>query len=675
MRRLRPHRERGVVLIIVALTMVAILIIAALAIDLSLVRQNRQADKSAADFATAAGIRALENASGVPQPWKGVCTARDYLIANNDELVGMTNMYANGDGSATYAGDPCADTGAAPYTTPCTNRSSWAVFTGSADGGRVRVTITSGYILGEDARFPEDSNASYATDTGRAALIGCDQLAVIVEEVEPAFFGRAAGASEYDSTIRSVARLDLGTLGDATAALLLLERNDCRVLTIGGTSGAKVIIEGSGDNPGILHADSLGNGSDCAPENPEDGNTLQVDGNPPDPRIITRRATSPVGAEAAGVLSTVALSGVSGANAADAASPWPQEVCAQQAATDCGTTSPITGKGPTGADVIGRGPLDRRYRRPITELRDEAQARFGWTSAAELPAGWTAVACNDPGPFTANRIWVDCAGAAFNGNDKTFEASVDEIVINGYVVVEGNGRTLRFSGPDTLYIRGTTDPTLNAISLKGSNNNIFINDGGVTDADVDGFVCDDRYASSPGARTELVVGNGPIVGEGGDGKVLRLCQTVVFMMDNSGSPGCAVPTTDGIAPYDNGCRGRLRVAGNNRLDWSAPNVNNVTTPTRAELDEFEDLAFWSETQGSGSAISAIEGGGGVRLSGIFFTPNADPFRVGGNGAYDIEDAQFITRKLEVAGNATLLMNPEPENALQVPIFGGFTLVR
>ena len=38
-------------------------------------------------------------------------------------------------------------------------------------------------------------------------------------------------------------------------------------------------------------------------------------------------------------------------------------------------------------------------------------------------------------------------------------------------------------------------------------------------------------------------------------------------------------------------------------------------------------------------------------------------------------AQFITRRLEVAGNGTLLMRPESQNAVQIPVIGGFGLVR
>lgn len=668
----RAADEHGVTLILVALCMVALLLAAAAVLDLGLVRQNRQADKSATDFAAAAGIRGLENPAGVPQPWQGVCAARDYLVANNDELASMTGSYANGDGTTTYASNPCDDRTATPFTNLCSaNKATWAAFTGLADGGRIRVIIKSGYVL-PDPEFPEDGNAIYATDLGNPAHAGCDQLAVIIEEGEEAQFGEIAGATGYATRIRSVSRIEIGDIGNATPALLFLEQRDCRVLAIGGTSGAKVIVEGVGDNPGIIHADSLGDGAGCDPADAQNGNIFQVDGNPPDPRIIARRAVTPVGGEAAGVLSAVALSDEPGAVPAVVSSPWPVEVCAAQLATDCGTGASVTGIGPRAGRVVTRGPIDDRYREPIIGLREAAEDRFAWDDASDLPAGWTAVACGAPGPFAASKVWVDCDGGEFQGSNRTFEASVEEIVIDGYVVVGGGGSVLRLEAPSKVFIKG--HDSLNAVQLLGNDNEILVNDGGLADSDGDGFACDERYADDPLARTELVIGSGPIVAEGADGKVLRMCQTTVFMMDDSGAPGCPIPSEDGVAPYDNGCRGRIRVAGNNRLDWSAPNVNNLTTPTRAQLDQFEDLAFWSETQGSGG-ISAIEGSGGVRLSGIFFTPNAAPFRVGGNGAYDIQDAQFITRRLEVAGNGVLLMRPQPQNAVEVPIFGDFSLVR
>ena len=651
--------ERGATLIIVAVSLVALMVIAAMALDLSLVRQNRQDDKSASDFAVAAGIRGLDNGSGGVQPWKGVCAARDYLVANQGELGSITETFADGAGTP-VAGSPCT----APPATTCIdgNPATWARLSASADGGRIRVTIQNGYPL-PDPAFAEDA-AAYAGDVGDGP---CSNLSVIFEEGEQSRFGGVAGVSGYESVIRSVARLTKGTTGEVTAALLILERNDCLVLEIGGTSGAEVVVEGNGDDPGVIHADSLGNGADCDEGSVQNGNIFQVNSNPPDPRITAGR--SPSGSQA-GQISTAALSGAAGAVPGVASSPSPDEVCGQEAATDCGTVAPITGGSLAGRPVQGRGRVDVRYRLPIIALRSSATTRFAWSAASPPPAGWTIVPCNDAAStYTAPRIWIDCDGGVFTGNGKTFAASVDEVVVNGSVTVNGNGNTLHLVDVETFFVEGAAGG--DGLSLFGSNNRILINDGGVSDADADGFVCDERATLAPAARTKLVVGSGRVVGEGGNGKVLRMCNTTVYLMDDSGSPGCPVPTSDGAAPYDNACAGSIRVAGNNKLEWTAPNVNMVSAPTAAQLDELEDLAFWTETQ----LGSSIEGNGGVLLSGIFFTPNADPFRVGGQGDYDIEDAQFITRKLQVAGNGTLTMRPQPHNSIQIPVLGGFTLVR
>lgn len=674
--RRRPD-DRGAVLVLVAAALVALLVVAALVLDLSLVRQNRQADKSATDFATAAGIRALDDGSGRPYPWRGICAARDYLVANNDVFAGMTGSFLDGSLSTVFATEPCTQPTLHPFTTACQggNPATWGVFQGVADGGRVRVTIRSGYLL-PDPAFPEDA-AAYTGDT---TSNGCDQLAVIIEQDEDATFGGAAGATGYTTRIRSVARLVQGNGGNLAAALLLLERNDCRVLTIGGTSGAKVRVEGNGPDPGVIHADSLGNGTDCNPSDVQNGKIFQVDGNPPDPLIIAAVASS---GGAPAQITSVALSGTPGVGMNVASSPSPVEVCAETVATDCDATSPVTGAGVAGRELVGRGGVDARYRLPIVQLRDRAATRFAWTTLPPpdpllAPADqWVELACGetDPTRFTARRIWINCGGGVFNGNGKTFPASVDEVVVNGTIEVNGNANTLTFVDVETLYVKGAVGQA--SISLTGTGNRILVNPGTSTDVGGDGFVCDDRTAAAPMARTELVVGSGRIVGEGGSGKVLRMCSTTVFMMDDSGTPGCSVPGVDGVAPYDNACGGTIRVAGNNALDWSAPNANTVTAPTAAQLAQFEDLAFWSETQGppaSGPYFS-IEGNGGVRLAGIVFAPNADPFRVGGNGAYDIEDAQFIVRRLEVAGNGTLLMKPLPQNAVPIPRLSGFALVR
>lgn len=654
--RQRPSRreDRGATLVIVALFITALLIVVALVIDLGFVRENRQSAKAASDPAVAAGIRFLDNGAGQVQPWRGICAARDYLLVNDAEFVGMTETYADGAGTP-VAGNPCSSIPA----TICSESSAatWGVLTGSVDGGRIKVTIANGYTL-PDPSFAEDAD-EYAGDDGSGP---CDNLAVIIEKDQSAYFGGVAGASGYETTIRSVARLVQGTTGEVTAALILLERTDCAALLLEGNSGARVDVQGNATDPGVIHADSIGNGGNCSSQN-----IFHVNGNPSAPVIVASRA--PTG-NTPGQITARALTGAAGADPSVVASPVPDEVCVQQVPSDCGATPPFGAGTIEGRQLVGRARVDARYREPILDLQATADARFAWSSAADLPAGWTErTECgNTPTTFTETRIWLNCGGGEFRGNGKTFTSAVQEVVIDGYVLVDSNNQTLRFDDVDSLYIAGR--PGGAGIEFKGSNNDILINDGALTDTDGDGEVCDQRHAATPGARTELVVGSGSILAEGGSGKVLRMCSTTVFLRDNA-SGDCAVPSSDGAAPYDNGCGGRIRVAGKNGLEWMAPNVNTTTSPTPSQLDDFEDLAFWSETQNG----NQIEGGGGVFLAGIFFTPNADPFRVGGNGAYDIEDAQFITRRLTVAGNGTLVMKPQPQNSIQIPELGGFTLVR
>lgn len=651
----RASDDRGAVLILVALLLTALLVIVALVIDLGFVRQNRQVDKSAADFAAAAGIRSLDNGSGLVQPWKGICAARDYLLANNPSFAPLAHVDT--------AGNPISDPCTSPPATICTTADTWGTYIGLADGGKVRITIKNGYQL-PDPAFPE-SGTAYAGDVGDNP---CDNLAVIVEQREEPFFGGVAGASGYDTTIRSVARLVQDDEGVVTAALLILEREECGALMLEGNSGARIIVASSSGDPGVIHVDSLGRVCDG-------GKVIQVNGTPSNgPPVVAQRSSLPVGEELPGQISLVALTSASGAVPGNASSPVPTHVCVQLDADDCGTAAPFGEGALEPRNLVGRGVVDVRYRSHAIDLRDEADARFAWTTDQDaLDAGFTPIDCGTTtSTFADQRIWLKgCPGGVFDGRGKTFAGSVDEVVIDGRIVVDGEGQTLRFDDIEKLYVKGVASATGPAIEFTGKNNNILINDGALTDADADGSVCDGRPTS---ARTKLVLNNGSIVAQGGSGKVLRMCGTTVFMMDRNGT--CPIPTSDGWAPYENTCQGGIRVAGQNSLEWTAPNFTNGDPVPY--FSEFEDLAFWSESHtpsfGEDAAMN-IEGTGTVFLSGIFFSPNAEPFRVAGGGGYDIEDAQFITRKLTVAGNGTLVMKPQPNNAVRIPVLGGFTLVR
>ncbi len=95
-------------------------------------------------------------------------------------------------------------------------------------------------------------------------------------------------------------------------------------------------------------------------------------------------------------------------------------------------------------------------------------------------------------------------------------------------------------------------------------------------------------------------------------------------------------------------------AGIDSLQWIAPLDGN-----------FEDLALWAEAP----LQFEIGGQAGNTLEGTFFTPLADPFSLTGQGDQVQAAAQFLTRRLELSGQAQVLMTPDPDRSTRLPIRG------
>ena len=70
---------------------------------------------------------------------------------------------------------------------------------------------------------------------------------------------------------------------------------------------------------------------------------------------------------------------------------------------------------------------------------------------------------------------------------------------------------------------------------------------------------------------------------------------------------------------------------------------------------FAQLSLWSEKS---SNKFQINGGAGVSLEGIFFTPEADPLSLSGSGDWGQLHAQFISYRVSVSGGGTLNMSPD-----------------
>lgn len=95
-------------------------------------------------------------------------------------------------------------------------------------------------------------------------------------------------------------------------------------------------------------------------------------------------------------------------------------------------------------------------------------------------------------------------------------------------------------------------------------------------------------------------------------------------------------------------------AGSGALTWIAPTSGS-----------FEDLALWSES----SDMHLMGGQALLDIEGVFFTPNAYPFRFSGQGAQYQTKAQFVVYRMEVTGQGALVMQPDPERIVPVPILG------
>jgi hypothetical protein len=86
---------------------------------------------------------------------------------------------------------------------------------------------------------------------------------------------------------------------------------------------------------------------------------------------------------------------------------------------------------------------------------------------------------------------------------------------------------------------------------------------------------------------------------------------------------------------------------------------NWTAPTEGPLAQ---LSLWSEKS---SNKFQINGGAGMSLSGVFFTPEADPLSLSGSGDWGQLSAQFISYRVSVSGGGTLTMAPN-ESMISLP---------
>jgi Flp pilus assembly protein TadG len=645
--RVHRHRsqENGAVAVIVAVSMTMLILAGAMVLDFGLVRLDRQLNKSAGDSAAMSALEAMRhvdalgNETGKAAPYPAVCSALEYLKANQPEFASVTGTLTDGTG-ASLAGAACPLSPTSPLlNVACDpdNRATWAWYSGTADGGRLRVDIKAGYVPSEDAAaFPEENLSTLVADQGAPQHKGCDQLAVLIAETRTLGLGKLATDEDMTSSVRSVARVDMGDDNSEVVALVTLERRDCQSLYTNGTT-TKIMVDGYLGTPGMMHSDSLGaaDGDDCSSKE-----VINVDGN--NSGAIVAGASDD---GKPGVIGIVALNGGAEAVADNATDPVPYVY-----------TEPYPpGGGPQGHELVSRSPADNDYFTGVKAAISAANAAWATPSAANAVVPSTRCSANNLPDAAAlsepGTVYFNCPGGVDYGQDVTLAAS--RVIFAGDVKVR-SGKSFVMPNARSVYIRGRA-------GFPGLDNQGFFRmhtQGGTTCAD-----------SSPSARGRLVVGVGEIKSKSGN-PVFQVCNTAVIMLGGH-SEGC-VPSTAGTEPQDaTSCTtGFLDLAGGASTDWTAPNLVGAGR-TSADLDDLEDLALWTESE----AGSSIRGSGSITLAGVFILPNANPFSVGGSGSQDVEDSQYFARKLGASGGGTLFMRPNPDNVTKVPYYGSFRLVR
>ena len=641
-------------IVLFALAMAAMLVMVALVIDMSDLRNTRQSNKLIADVAAAAGAQSLAPDND-PKPWRGVCKALTYLKANQRSKTFVVT-YLDGSGNA-VGGNPCTDRLAqvCVASTPTT----WAWI--RATSGALVADIRSGYTT-PDAAFPEDATA-YASDNGVALLGGCDQLAVIVANQDAALFGGIARQTSYASKSRSVARVALGTANEGVPAFIMLERKRCDVLSqfVGTGGGSGISVEpASSTQPGVIHLDSSGTDSSCTGGGGSGSYTLY---------------SSTIGSSAGVIAKPAGLTpGVISLRALAMSSP--------NAWSSASGVSPT----PTPGLLVSRKVVDDKYNpgSPYTATISalHAASYIDATRTVAPTGGWTRVAAcsNQFGTMTGAKIFVDCPGG-YSPGGVTFSGAT-EVIFNGPVQIK-NGAFLYMPAATRVVVGGDSTGGL-SVSNGGRLGINSVTPFADTAAGVSS-ACSGREGPAWTQTAKLTVFGGASSGgtAGGlnVGGRVALCQTSVYLAGpkvasnatyvrqaiTDGSDDATCTSAKPCPKMSSNVATNASFSVSGYLQWSAPN-QSTTQPAPGAVG-LEDLALWTET----AALCDVKSGGILASAGVFFLPNARTEMRSPSTATPV-NAQFIGQSMSLL-QGTMVMQPTPSDAVQVPVLLSVGMVR
>lgn len=618
-RRRARRTEAGYALVFLSITLVVLLIVAAIVVDLSFLRNDRRADQKVTDAAASAGAVALASGSGV----EACQTALDFVVANLPSVSSLSG--------ADCSGFPAS---CAAATTP----------TASTTGTSGPYTVTVVYPVDDGHPFMTTASAIGAPPRTVSPADGsrCDRIGVALSLERGPSFASIIDDSPKTTSVHTVA-LAGGAGTRRPINLLILERTECQAAQVDGSSAeltVGAIVDGTETFPGVLAIDSDGSAPNCSSGrgtlNVESA-TVRADGPPGCATELT-----PGSGEGCGEIALFA-SGVPGP-----ASPggclglyWP--ACTSNAA---GTVLPDPVRMGT---RFTRAPIDHRFNckasysseswfseQPIDGCSDASNPDLDYVDelstyarGSVTPAGFQVYGDGPGEPCTVEgdqsvvvpegNTHVICDPFTIKG-PVTFTGG--NVIFNGDVVVEGG------SGALTVHACGAPGVDNCAPSSPLSWNPELGSD------------YDESEYSSDAAW--VIFRSGGTIRKAG-GATLRIHDTAVFLPEDADYSG----------------RNLSLEGGRGALAWSA-----------AREGPFENLALWSD----GSLDHDFAGQANLDLEGVFYVPSGRVVYQG-TGSQEQVAAQFISERLRVTGNGSLVVTPVPDRAIPLVAAARSTLIR
>lgn len=465
-------------LVLVALTLVFLLGIAALAVDLGAMRYDHRANTVAADAAATAGAAAINPFSG-SQADEACEVAWAYLLLNLDD-EGPSNTPPN-----------CA-----VFATAC---SPGTVRQATASAGPYSFVITHPIPDAHELMSGQAINSDFDGAS-------CQRFGVTVEREREYVFAPVLGFDSGTPEVNAVARTAANVGEGEVVPLVVLEPYACDALTADGQG--KITVKHFADSPGFIVVDS--NGSNCSSSSPF---TMEVQavGN----QRWIRALPVPAPDNIPSAILSYALSGTSGAAAANSFDPddLTTAVVGTDPADPAESRFQLYPEPQAISQRVTRAPIDHRY-----NCKGAYPNYLGIPIApcAETPGTFIDQLTTDYGglgsPTGIFQRWSDTHSCSV-GVGEVIEVTGDWWVDCDPFVI--NGATVRFTDGDVV-VDGEVD-------LKGNTGLLQVNTD-MTDAQVlyirDGDLSKGSFATIQLNRTFAYLGNGRLSLVGGAGGLI-----------------------------------------------------------------------------------------------------------------------------------------------------------